>query len=60
MFSAFFKDSSMMGQNCQGPIFLALPAGWYAIAEGASRVPQIRVSLGALKIWVSEIAFPAF
>jgi hypothetical protein len=45
--SAFFKDSSVVGQNWQsakGPIFPVLPPGQYAIVEGVSRVPQARVS----------------
>ena len=36
------------GKTAKGPIFLALPPGEYAIAEGVSRVPQVGGSGGPL------------
>jgi hypothetical protein len=46
--SAFYKDSSVVGQNCHRAHFPCPPHTrsilQYAVAEGVSRVPQARVS----------------
>jgi hypothetical protein len=43
--SAFFKDSSVVGQNCQRAHFSCPPPlRWYVIAEGVSPVLQAQVT----------------
>jgi hypothetical protein len=41
--SAFFKDSSVVGQNCQRAHF-PYPPPLYVITDGVSQVPQAQVS----------------
>ena len=58
----FIRILQWWGKTAKGPIFLVLHPGKYAITEGVSRVPQARVigTQEIFKIWVFEIAFPAF
>ena len=59
--SAFFKDSSVVGQNCQRVHFLVLPPPPKIVCDHRRCEPSTAGSpTRKFKIWVSEIAFPAF